>query len=261
MNETKLPKVSVIIAVYNNKEYLPAAIKSALTQDYPNLDIYIVDDASPENVMPELPISTTGGIILNNITERVDEIESYQDRYSVSKPIIYIRLKKNSGPSVARNIAIANAMRNGSHLFQILDSDDQMYPTKVSELIKPILLDPERLACTYADYNIVNEQGMVHYESKPAFDFIRLMNGNCDIHSGSLINGLAIKDFYPYFYPEDQRVAEDLALWIKIFRQQHWLAYHVAKPLTYVRSHSNDSTNSVSKEIWQKDFQKAMSYR
>lgn len=259
--EQQIPRVSVIIAVYNNKEYLPAAIESACKQDYPNLDVWVVDDCSTEKVMDSFAVYTASGILARQLSERSDEVDVYRDNYVVTGGIgklKYIRLKKNSGPSTARNIGIANAMREGSHLFQILDSDDQMYPNKVSELIKPILLDPERIAVAYGDYNIVNEQGLAHYESKPVYDYMRFFGGDCHIHSGALWNGLALKSLYPNFYPEDQRVCEDYFMARCVLRSTQWLAYHVAKPLTLVRSHSNDSTSSVSKEIWERDYRKTM---
>lgn len=254
--QQQLPKVSVVIAVYNNKEYLPDAIASALAQDYPNLDVWLCDDASPEEIMPELPIKTVA--MMPYILDRQDEIEKYENRYATQKPLHYIRLQKNGGPSRARNIAIANAMKNGSHLFQILDSDDQMYPTKVSELIQPILQNPERVAMVYGDYIIQGEDGVCRYESKLTYDYVRFFNGDCHVHSGSIINGLAIKDFYPQFYPEHQRVTEDYYLYRKVLRNTQWIAYHVAKPLTLVRSHSMDSTNSVAKQTWEECYRRTM---
>lgn len=256
MND-KIPKVSVIIAVYNNKEYLPEAIHSALCQDYVNSDIWIVDDASTE-VLDIRNESENNPWDHLNLPIRDEEVEVVKSYNRTGKQIFYIRLKKNSGPSVARNIAISNAMLAGSHLFQILDSDDQMYPTKISELIKPILLDPERIAVSYADYNIVNEQGIVHYESKPTYDYIRFFEGDCHIHSGALWNGLALKPFYPNFYPEHLRVTEDYYMARRVLKNGQWLAYHIAKPLTLVRSHSNDSTNSVKKEIWEENYRRTM---
>lgn len=257
----QLPKVSVIIAVYNNSKYLPAAINSALAQDYPNLDIWVVDDCSTEEI--EMPyLSLTYGELIPYLKDRIEEVEKHE-RYNPDsrrdRPLYYLRLRKNGGPSRARNIAIANAMKNGSHLFQILDSDDQMYPNKVSELIKPILMNPERVAVTYADYNIMDERtGSIRYESKFPYDWYRFFGGEDHIHSGFLISSLAIKDFYPQFYPEHLRVTEDYYLLRKVLRSTQWVAIHVAQPLTLVLSHSNDSTNSVQKAIWEDNFRKTM---
>lgn len=251
------PKVSVIIAAYNNKEYLPDAIGSALNQDYPNTDVFICDDASTEkfDLFNQSPNATW---IRSIFPERENEIEGGQIHVMNGRNVYYMRLKKNSGPSVARNIAIANAIRNGSHLFQILDSDDQMYPNKVSELIKPMLENPERIAISYADYIIQSQDGVFRYEAKPTYDYMRFFQGDCHIHSGFLVSSLCIKDMYPHFYPEDQRVCEDYFLERRILRSTQWLAYNVSKPLTLVRSHSNDSTSSVSKQIWERDYQKTM---
>ena len=44
-----LPRVSIMIPTYNQEKYILRAIDSALTQDYPNLDIVISDDHSPDN--------------------------------------------------------------------------------------------------------------------------------------------------------------------------------------------------------------------
>ena len=43
-----LPKVSVMIPTYNQQKYILRAIESALSQDYENIEIVIVDDNSPD---------------------------------------------------------------------------------------------------------------------------------------------------------------------------------------------------------------------
>ncbi len=257
-NPPVLPKVSVIIAVYGNAQFLPDAITSAINQDFPNLDVWVVDDCSPDK-LPMDYAELTYGSLIPPITERLDEIESFA-RYNPRhdrRELHYIRLKKNGGPSRARNIAIVNAIKNGSMLFQILDSDDVMYPNKVTELVKPIFMDPERVGITYADYIILNENGLAKYESKLPYSYEMMRSGQSIIHSGAMISLLAFQRCG--LYPEDQRVAEDYSLFLSITK--HFMAIHIPMALTTVRSHKNDSTNNVSKEIWSRDYQKALTYR
>lgn len=47
--EINLPLVTIAIPTYNNAAYIADAVKSAMAQDYPNLEIMILDDASTDN--------------------------------------------------------------------------------------------------------------------------------------------------------------------------------------------------------------------
>ncbi|MBO5570669.1 MAG: glycosyltransferase, partial [Clostridia bacterium] len=49
MNEGSfLPKVSIVIPVYNGANFLREAIDSALGQTYPNIEILVVNDGSDD---------------------------------------------------------------------------------------------------------------------------------------------------------------------------------------------------------------------
>ena len=45
----KNPKVSIIIPVYNGKDYMKEAIDSALSQTYKNIEILVINDGSTDN--------------------------------------------------------------------------------------------------------------------------------------------------------------------------------------------------------------------
>lgn len=47
--ETGYPLVSVIIPVYNRDDYIEEALDSVLAEDYPNLELVVIDDGSSDN--------------------------------------------------------------------------------------------------------------------------------------------------------------------------------------------------------------------
>ena len=57
----KIPKVSVIMSVYNGLPYLKEAIKSILNQTYRNFEFIIVDDASEDKTWEYLKKASRGG--------------------------------------------------------------------------------------------------------------------------------------------------------------------------------------------------------
>jgi glycosyltransferase involved in cell wall biosynthesis len=101
-----LPLVSVCISAYNHERYVGEAIDSILAQDYPNLEIIVVDDAS-----------TDGSAAV---------IEAYARRHP--ELIKAILLEANEGPSRAGNRAYAAA--NGEFV-AFLGTDDRMLPGRL----------------------------------------------------------------------------------------------------------------------------------
>ena len=241
-------KVAIIIANYNTAHFVLDAIKSALAQDYSHKGIFIVDDCSTDNSRE----------VIGNFFPNMESLEQnehytlFQD-WNSSVPVYLFALNKNVGRGQVRNFPIAYALNNGYHLIQILDSDDMMKPSKITELSKVMLEDPEHIAITYADYIILNENGVSHYESKKSFEYLRFFNGEDCIHSGALISGahLAKVGLYP-----DQPCVEDYHLFRRLLKNA--MAIHIAKSLTVVRSHSQDSTQSLKKEEWDYCFRKTM---
>ena len=109
------PLISIIIPVYNVEDYITDCLNSILIQDYLNLEIILVNDATPDNSI--------------SIAEKA--IESLKEKYKV----IIINHESNKGLSAARNTGI-NASR-GDYLF-FIDSDDELYPNSIKTFINTI---------------------------------------------------------------------------------------------------------------------------
>lgn len=45
----KYPKISVVVPIYNVESYLEKSLDSILNQDYPNLEIILIDDCSKDS--------------------------------------------------------------------------------------------------------------------------------------------------------------------------------------------------------------------
>lgn len=95
--EREQPLISVIVPVYNVKEYLPRCLESLRRQTYENLELLLVDDGSTDG---------SGELC---------------DRFAEEDARIRVFHKENGGSSSARNLGIEQA--EGAYL-GFVDSDD-----------------------------------------------------------------------------------------------------------------------------------------
>lgn len=99
------PLVSVIIPTYQRVAKLERAIRSIAQQNYPNVEIIVVDDHSSDSTF-----------------ELVHRLQDEDPR------IQYIRMESNVGPAGARNAGVAKS--KGDYI-AFLDSDDEWLPEKL----------------------------------------------------------------------------------------------------------------------------------
>ena len=114
------PLVSVIIPVFNRPARVREAVESALDQEYPHIEVVIVDDGSTDDT--RTTVRALG-------SERPE--------------VVPILLEENLGPSAARNRAVAEA--SGS-LVSFLDSDDLMLPGRIRSGVDALLASPDHAA-------------------------------------------------------------------------------------------------------------------
>ena len=220
-NQPNLPPVAIIVANYNGSKYVLDAIRSALVQTYPACGIFITDDCSTDNslsVITDFLMEGIGDLIVGQHQNLKADTEYNIDLYRTKRfPVYLFSLKKNVGRGLVRNFSIEYALNNGYYLVKILDSDDIMRERCVEILTAEIIKDVERIGLSYSDYLILNEKGIYRYESKPPFDLSLLRSGNSHIHSGAMINSLALREFG--LYPNIS-TCEDFFLFRKITFKQ-----------------------------------------
>ena len=109
VKETRIPKVSVIVPIYQVEAYLNKCIDSIINQTYQNLEIILVDDGSP------------------------DDCGKICDKYANSDKRIRVIHQANKGLSAARNIGLDVA--TGEYIV-FVDSDDHISLNMIETCIK-----------------------------------------------------------------------------------------------------------------------------
>ena len=107
----EIPLITVIVPVYNIKDYLPRCVRSITAQTYPQLEIILVDDGSTDGT----------GELCDRLAKEDGRIRVYH--------------KENGGSSSARNLALAHA---AGEYVGFVDSDDYIDPRMYELLMKGI---------------------------------------------------------------------------------------------------------------------------
>ena len=215
---TELPKVSIIIPVYNGENYVSLAIDSALRQTYPNIEVIVVNDGS---------------------TDKTDKIcKSY------GKRIKYIK-KENGGVSTALNEGIKNMT---GEYFSWLSHDDLYYPNKVeveiNYLIDNNLLETNTIL--YSNYSIIDEIGNFNYDVELNSRYLN-RNSAYPMLFGS-IDGLTLlipkKAFDEVgYFDKNLKCVQDYQLWYEMYKNGYKYI-HIPEVTVSTRIHAKQVTNT-----------------
>ena len=116
-----MPKVSIIVPIYNVEKYLCRCVDSILAQTFTDYELFLVDDGSPDNC----------GMIC--------------DGYAKKDGRIKVIHKANGGLSDARNVAIDIA---SGEYFSFIDSDDHVEPDMIETMYNALVeTDSDMAVC------------------------------------------------------------------------------------------------------------------
>ena len=132
-HNSQMPLITVGIPAYNHEKYVEESIRSVLEQDYPRIELLVVDDASPDKTWE----------IIKSLQ---DECEEKCER------VIFDINETNQGTCFSLN-KLKNNCRGD--FFILMASDDKLLPGALSALIKPMLLD-ERIGVVVGQNQIID---------------------------------------------------------------------------------------------------------
>lgn len=137
---SKGPKVSIILPAYHAEKGIQIAIESILGQSWENMELLIVDDCSPDNTL-----------------EMVHAYAKKDNRIKV------FSTEKNSGPYVARNIALEAAT---GEFVTINDADDWSHTDKIRIQVEHLMKHPSVLGNTSEQVRLT-EDGQFYRRGNP----------------------------------------------------------------------------------------------
>jgi len=216
-------KVSVIIPLYNQAEFVSETIESVLAQTYKNYESVIVNDASTDNSL--------------------EVAKRYMPHVKVlSNP-------QNMGLPATRNAAIRNS---DGELILPLDSDDKIDPTHL-EKTTAAMVDDVGLVSTWLHIEPTEEMRKQNHwpgpsghpgSGYPIFPPTReqILKGNC-LCVCSMMRRVVWEEVGGY--PEEMnRGSEDWAMWSKIVCNTNWKVVVVPEHLFHYRVHPKSMCRS-----------------
>ncbi|MCP4297266.1 MAG: glycosyltransferase [Proteobacteria bacterium] len=182
------PKISVIIPSFNREKTVVRAINSVLEQNYPNIELIVVDDGSSDN---------TGTILKKKYLKSIILLE-----------------QTNQGVSSARNRGVE---QSSGKWIAFLDSDDYWHPKKLAYQIQALELLPDLKILQTQEIWIRNGKRVnprIKHKKPKGWIFNKSLKLCCISPSSVLIEKVLFCNAGGF--DEDLLACEDYDLWLRI---------------------------------------------
>lgn len=232
-----MPKVSVIVPVYNTEQYLRECVDSLLKQTLTDIEIILVDDGSP------------------------DKSPFICDEYARLDSRVKVIHKENGGLSSARNVALD--ICQGEYI-GFVDSDDFVEPTMFEELYNSAKNNDSDISiCALYNYN---EENVVEkllpfdknfYKDNEIIDaFLFPLLGENRSEKIQKIEGFVCRQLFKRkiignirFKSEREYFAEDVMFDFDIYPLCKNISV-VNKPLYFYRYNGESLSNKYRENVW-----------
>ncbi len=174
MNDKIYPLVSIVAPSHNQAPYVGACLDSVMFQDYPNIELIIVDDCSTDE---------SEAVILGFLRDMAEEETSYAARYDersgeimrrfhhrysqTGRTVTFMKNERNMGSTATYNRGLRAAK---GEFCTFMATDDIMHPQCVSHLVRA--LEENQADFAYADMLVIDDNQRILREFKlPDYSF------------------------------------------------------------------------------------------
>ncbi len=214
--------VSIVMPVFNSEKYVEEALKSCFNQTYSNIEIIAVDGNSTDGTME----------ILKKYSERITILN-----------------EPKRGIGVAINRGIRSMKGNW---FKIMNADDILYPECVEVLLSEIQKLKNKNVIIHSNCDIIDSNGKFVKEwLQPNFNALNnfeqnviLLDKNTIINITTLLPKVI---FSKYDYYDENIIAEDYELWLRLCLLFGFRAHLLEQKLVKYRIYEESTTRQALK--------------
>jgi glycosyltransferase involved in cell wall biosynthesis len=212
------PLISLLVANFNNGQFIEETLLSAVNQTYTNIEIVVIDDASVDN--------------------SVEKVKTFIEKNPAANIRFFVNEKNSGGCGGIKNQCIA--FSKGEY-FAFLDPEDTIEPNAVEELLK-VHLENQSFSIVYCTHWLCNEK----LEPQSVSTWVgKIPDGQSHLTStGGHISAFALCKRADYDRTDGinptYKVAEDQDLYLKM--EETAPVHYIDKPLYYYRKHDHNSS-------------------
>lgn len=212
-----MPKVSIVLPVYNGERYLNQSLESIVQQSFTDWELIIIDDCSSDST-PDL---------IEKWECRDPRIRSYRNSSNKKLPG-----SLNEGFSYACG------------QYYTWTSDDNIFRSDALEIMVDSLERNPKIDLVYCDIDRINECGdpVAHggFSGSPSLLYLFNVVQACFLYRSEMHHKLG-------GYDESLFLVEDYDFWLRAYRSSRFI--HLKEKPYYYRVHEESLTNTRQKEI------------
>lgn len=211
---------SIVVPVFNGSKYISETIESCIAQDYPEVELILVDDASEDKSFAIL--------------------QEYQWKY----PKVIRTLRNTENRGLVHTFLSGIAASNGTYISGI-GQDDIMIKNRITVLVNTIQQRKVSMVCSNAYYIYGNE---------PSVQLLRpgwTVEGYIPRHA-FLLDNPVIGSSALFRKQDFSKISISLSQFQNSMEWIHWFqyismngVYYLPLPLLYYRKHNNNLSNSI----------------